>query len=134
MSALRGVRALLLDLDGVIVLAGTAVPGSVGRHRRAGPARRSPTGSSPTRRWSAGRACRGSRPGWATRSRPIVSSRALSTSAAYTARAFPGQPLYVISLDDARTEFEGQRLLTDEAARPGARVAAVIIGDSPEAS
>ena len=34
-AALAGVRALLLDLDGVIVLAGQAIPGCDRRHRRA---------------------------------------------------------------------------------------------------
>ena len=58
---------------------------------------------------------------------------ALSASAAYAARTFPGQPLYVLASDDARTEFDGQLLLShDEAGSPGAHAAAVIVGDSPE--
>ena len=69
---------------------------------------------------------------------PIPADRfqsALSVSAAYTARRFPGQPLYVLTSDDARSEFAGQRLLTDEeAAAPDARAAAVVVGDSPEAA
>ena len=67
---------------------------------------------------------------------PIAAERfesALSASAAWTARAFPGQPLYVLASEDARTEFAGQHLLTHEqAAATGASVAAVVIGDSPE--
>jgi HAD superfamily hydrolase (TIGR01450 family) len=60
---------------------------------------------------------------------------ALSVSAAYTARAFPGQPLYVLASDDARTEFEGQRLLSDdEASKPDTRASAVVVGDSPESA
>jgi HAD superfamily hydrolase (TIGR01450 family) len=60
---------------------------------------------------------------------------ALSVSAAYTARRFPGQPLYVLTSDDARAEFAGQRLLThDEAGERDARAAAVVVGDSPEAA
>ena len=47
--------------------------------------------------------------------------------------ALPGQPLYVLASEDARTEFAGQHLLTHEqAAATGASVAAVVIGDSPE--
>ena len=58
---------------------------------------------------------------------------ALSVSAAYTAHHFPGQPIHVLSSDDARSEFAGQRLLTDdEADAPDARAAAVVVGDSPE--
>jgi ribonucleotide monophosphatase NagD (HAD superfamily) len=39
----------------------------------------------------------------------------------------------VLASEDARTEFEGQRLLSaSEAAKPDARAAAVVIGDSPE--
>jgi HAD superfamily hydrolase (TIGR01458 family) len=57
----------------------------------------------------------------------------LSISAAYTARQFPGRPLYVLASDDARIEFAVQHLLTDEeAGEPGASAAAVVIGDSPE--
>jgi len=60
---------------------------------------------------------------------------ALSLSAAYTRRRHPGQALFVLASEDARTEFEGQHLLTDvEAGRPGAAAAAVVIGDSPEAA
>jgi HAD superfamily hydrolase (TIGR01450 family) len=58
---------------------------------------------------------------------------ALSASAAFAAQAFPGEPLYVISSADARTEFEGQWLLShEEAAARDARAAAVIVGDSPD--
>ncbi len=53
----------------------------------------------------------------------IISS--LSATAAYTARAFPGEPLYVLASEDARTEFAGQRLLTHdgggERSTPGRR-------------
>jgi HAD superfamily hydrolase (TIGR01450 family) len=46
---------------------------------------------------------------------------------------FPGQPLYVLASEDARTEFAGQHLLSHEEAEVrGASVAAVVVGDSPE--
>lgn len=58
---------------------------------------------------------------------------ALSASAAYTAATFPGEALYVLSSEDARSEFDGQHLMTHEAASAAdARAAAVVIGDSPE--
>ena len=129
---LAGVRALLLDLDGVIVLAEKPVPGAA-EALAAIAARRIPfrivTNTSLVSRATLSR--------WgASMGAPIPPDRfqsALSVSAAYTARQFPGQPLYVLASDDAKTEFEGQHLLTDdEAGRRGATAAAVVIGDSPE--
>jgi HAD superfamily hydrolase (TIGR01458 family) len=130
-AALRGVRALLLDLDGVIVLAGEAIPGAaaalIALERRGMPYRIVTNTSAVSRatlsRWSAKLGA------------PIPPERfesALSASAAWTARVFPGQPLYVLASDDAKTEFAGQRLLTHEEAGTGATAAAVVIGDSPE--
>ena len=55
---------------------------------------------------------------------PIPAARfesALSASAAWTARHFRDQPLYVLASEDARTEFAGQRLLTHEEAGKRAR-------------
>jgi HAD superfamily hydrolase (TIGR01458 family) len=131
---LAGVRALLLDLDGVIVLAEKPVPGAA-EALAALAARRIPfrivTNTSLVSRATLSR--------WgASMGAPIPPDRfqsALSVSAAYTSRRFPGQPLYVLSSGDARTEFAGQRLLTDEeASAPDARAAAVVVGDSPEAA
>src|SRR5512141_233482 len=131
-DALRGVRGLLLDLDGVIVSAGKAGPGSVeavNELERRGTPYRIVTNTSLVSRRSLSR--------FATKlGNEIPPERfqsALSASAAYAARTFPGQPLYVLSSADAKTEFDGQHLLThEEAAAPGARAAAVIVGDSPE--
>ena len=131
-EALAGARALLLDLDGVIVRAGEAVPGSVEAIRtleeRAIPYRIVTNTSLVSR---------ASLSGWAARfGNDIPPERfqsALSASAAFAQRAFAGEPLYVLASDDARTEFEGQRLLShEEAGAQDARVAAVIVGDSPE--
>ena len=131
-AALRGIRALLLDLDGVIVLAGKAIPGAAEAiatlERRRTPYRIVTNTSAVSRetlsRWSAKLGA------------PIPAERfesALSASAAWTARHFDGQPLYVLASDDARTEFGGQRLLShEEAGAKGATAAAVVIGDSPE--
>lgn len=131
-AALRGVRAFLLDLDGVIVTAGTAVPGAAdaiaGLERRSVPYRIVTNTSAVSRatlsRWSSKLGA------------PIPAERfksALSASAAWTARTFPGGPLYVLASDDAKSEFAGQRLMShEEAGAPGATAAAVVIGDSPE--
>ncbi len=131
-DALRGVRGLLLDLDGVIVSAGAAVPGSVdavNELERRGTAYRIVTNTSlvSRRSLSAFAAKLGNQ------IPPERFQSALSASAAYAARAFPGQPLYLLSSADAKSEFDGQHLLTHaEAAAPGARAAAVIVGDSPD--
>ena len=131
-KALEGVRALLLDLDGVIVVAGEAVPGSpeaIAELEARGFPYRIVTNTSAVSRATlhAGRAKIGA---------PIPASRfqsALSASAAWTARHFPGAPLYVLASEDAQTEFAGQRLLThEEAGTRGASAAAVVIGDLPE--
>ena len=131
---LAGVRALLLDLDGVIVLAEKPVPGAAAALSELAKRRipfRIVTNTSLVSRATLSR--------WgASMGAPIPKERfqsALSVSAAYTKRHFPDQPLYVLTSDDARVEFEGQRLLTDEeAGKPDARAAAVIVGDAPEAA
>jgi HAD superfamily hydrolase (TIGR01458 family) len=131
-AALRGVRALLLDLDGVIVLAGEAIPGAaeaIAELDRQAMPYRIVTNTSAVSRETLSR--------WSARlGTPIPASRfesALSASAAWTARHFAGQPLYVLASEDARTEFAGQRLLShEEAGGRGAKAAAVVIGDSPE--
>ena len=131
-DTLRGVRALLLDLDGVIVGAGKAVPGSVEAinelARRRIPYRVVTNTSLVSRRtlarWAAS---------FGNDVPPERFQSALSASAAFTARAFAGQPLYVIATADAQTEFAGQHLLSNEvAAVADARAAAVIVGDSAE--
>jgi HAD superfamily hydrolase (TIGR01458 family) len=131
-AALEGVRALLLDLDGVIILKGEPVRGSVDAIR-ALEGRRIPyrivTNTSLLSRASLSR--------WAAKlGNEIPPERfqsALSASAAYAAKTFPGQALYVLASDDARSEFDGQRLLSHvEAGAPSAHAAAVIVGDSPE--
>lgn len=129
---LAGVRALLLDLDGVVVLKGDAIPGAADAVRALndrGIPFRVVTNTSLVSRSSLARF--GASIGVHVPADRIMS--ALSVSAAYTAHHFPGRPLYVLSSDDARSEFEGQRLLTDdEAGAPDATAAAVVVGDSPE--
>jgi HAD superfamily hydrolase (TIGR01458 family) len=131
-GALDGVRGLLLDLDGVLIVRNEAFPPAVAAleslRARGIPFRVMTNTSSMSRatlhRW-------GKRAGLDVPADQIISS--LSATAAFTARAFPGEPLYVLASEDARTEFEGQHLLTHAAAGSGdARAAAVVIGDSPE--
>ncbi len=132
-AALAGVRALLLDLDGVIVLKGELLPGArealASLEARAIPYR-IVTNTSLISRASLSH--------WGSRlGAPIPAERimsALSASAAFTRHRYPGEPLFVMASTDALTEFAGQRLLTsEEADRPAARAAAVVIGDAPEA-
>ncbi|MBI2777654.1 MAG: HAD-IIA family hydrolase [Chloroflexi bacterium] len=129
-SALRGVRALVLDADGVLLLAGSALPGAVealDRLEAAGVPYRVVTNFSGAHRTSLAAAV--SR----TFGRPVRPERlitAASAAAAYTLARHPGAPLFVLASDDARREWAGQRLLDLEAAAaPEASVAAVVIGD-----
>lgn len=129
---LRGVRALLLDLDGVLVLAGRPLPGAADAlaelERRAIPYR-IVTNTSLLSRVTLARRL-------ASLGLDVPAGRvasALSASAAYTRRHHPDGPLFLIASEDARTEFGGQRILgPDEADAPDARAAAVVVGDSPE--
>jgi hypothetical protein len=131
-AALRGLRAFLLDLDGVIVLAGKGIPGAseaIAELERRGVPYRIVTNTSAVSRATLSK--------WSGRLGASIPPErfesALSASAAWTARQFPGQPLYVLASDDAKQEFLGQRLLThDEAGAKGALAAAIVIGDSPE--
>lgn len=132
MAPMAGVRGLLLDLDGVLVLQGKAIPGAqeaMAEIDRRGIPYRVVTNTSLV-----------GRPALSTWGKSLGLSippdrilSALSASASYTARTFPGRPLFVIASEDARTEFAGQKLLTPtEADRKGAEAAAVVIGDSPD--
>ena len=132
-AALAGVRALLLDLDGVIVLKERLIPGA-GEALAELQARAIPyrivTNTSLVSRASLSR--------WSQRiGSPVPPDRiasALSTSAAYTRRRWPDGSLFVLASTDALTEFEGQRLLTaEEADASDATASAVVIGDAPEA-
>lgn len=132
MAPMAGVRGLLLDLDGVLVLQGKAIPGAqeaMAEIDRRGIPYRVVTNTSLV-----------SRPALSTwgkslglRIPPDRIMSALSCSAGFTARTFPGRPLFVIASEDARAEFAGQKLLSGaEADRKGAEAAAVVIGDSPD--
>lgn len=131
-AQLRGVRGLLLDLDGVSVLKGRPIPGAIEAiadlDRRRIPYRIVTNTSLVSRRTLSRQ---GASIGLQIPPERIIS--ALSATAAWTRRAFPGQPLFVITSPDGRAEFEGQHLMDAAAAdAPGAWAAAVVIGDSAD--
>lgn len=131
-TALAGVRGLLLDLDGVLVLKGEAIPGAAAAldelERRRIPFR-IVTNTSLVNRVTLAKLGEG----MGIRVGPDRILSGLSVSASETLRRFPGRPLYVLASNDAKAEFAGQRLLRDdEADAPGAEAAAVVVGDSPE--
>jgi len=127
-EALDGVRGLVLDADGVIVLKGELLPGApeaLARLVALGIPFRIVTNFSAAHRDTlSARFADGAVPG----ARFIT---AASAAAAYTATHYPGGRLFVISAPDALREFDGQTLVSlDEAdaAAPG-ELAAVVIGD-----
>lgn len=131
-AALHGVRALLLDLDGVLVLKGGAVPGAGAAlaelDRRPFPylivTNTSLVSRATLARW-------GRSVGFATPADRFQS--ALSASAAMVRREYGDRPVYVITSDDARVEFEGVNLVDAATADAApADVAAVVLGDSPD--
>ncbi len=130
-EALRGVRGLVLDADGVLVLQGAALPGSVEAVRslqdRRIPFRVVTNFSQLHRETLAGWFAKG---GVAIAPERIITGT--SATAAYTAVTYPGRPLFVLAATDARREFDGQRLLTADEADPlpAGTVAAVVIGDA----
>ncbi|MCU0482797.1 MAG: HAD-IIA family hydrolase [Chloroflexi bacterium] len=128
-TRLAEVRALVIDIDGVLQLAGRAIPGApealAELDQRGIPWRiltNTSTASRPTL------SERLARLGLAVPPERITTS--LSAAAAYTAERFPGEPLFVIAARAALPEFDGQRLLSaEETDAPDARAAAVVIGD-----
>lgn len=129
-AALHGVRGLVLDADGVLVLKGRTLPGATRALRElaeAGIPYRIVTNFSTTHRDTL--AARFSEGGLALDPGHIITSA--SATAAYTAATCPGRPLLVLAAPDARREFDGQRLLTQaEAESAPDEVAAVVIGDA----
>lgn len=129
---MAGVRALILDADGVIVLKGEPLPGAGAALRRLdglGVPFRVVTNFSSAHRDAI--AARFSAAGFPADVDRIVT--AASAAAVHTAAAHAGRPLFVLAAPDALREFEGQHLLTpDEAAAAGARAAAVVIGDAAD--
>jgi HAD superfamily hydrolase (TIGR01450 family) len=133
-DALRGIEALILDADGVIILKGEPLPGAVealARLDARGTPYRVVTNFSLAHRSSlaAGFSARG------TTVDPDRLITAASAAAAHTAAHFAGRPIYVLAAPDAMREFEGQHTVGHEAAAEAAvtpdlgGIAAVVIGD-----
>ena len=131
-AALQGVRGLLLDLDGVLVLKGAAIPGAVEAmnelERRAFPYLVVTNTSLVSRGRLAGW---GRKVGFTT---PVDRFQsALSASAAIALHEYGDRPVFVIASADARTELTALNVVSgpEVDADPSA-VAAVILGDSPD--
>jgi HAD superfamily hydrolase (TIGR01458 family) len=124
---LAGVRALVLDADGVLTLKGRAIPGSVeamGRLlERSIPFRVVTNFSSLHRESLAAR--------FAAGGMPIPADR-IVTSASAAAAYIRGRhaEAFVLATPDAAREFEGIRLMTRDEVDAGAAAGAVVVGDA----
>lgn len=130
-TALEGVRAFVLDADGVLMYRGAPIPGSaaalVELRRRSIPYRVVTNFSSAHRSTLAAQF--GKATDLEVDGAEIIT--AASAAAAYTAARHPGKPLLVLSAPDARREWAGQELIQiDEADARPEPVAAVVIGDA----
>jgi len=130
-AALHGVRAFVLDADGVLMYRGRPIPGApeaVTELRRRGIPYRVVTNFSSAHRSSLAAAF-GKATGLSVDGAEIIT--AASAAAAYTAAHHPGAPLLVLAQPDARREWAGQTLVTPEDADARTEpVAAVVIGDA----
>jgi HAD superfamily hydrolase (TIGR01450 family) len=130
-AALEGVRAFVLDADGVLLYRGQPIPGSpeaVTELRRRGIPYRVVTNFSSAHRATLAGAF-GKATGLAVNAAEIIT--AASAAAAYTAAHHAGAPLLVLAAPDARREWTGQTLISpDEADARAEPVAAVVIGDA----
>ena len=127
---LAGVRGLILDLDGVLVLKARLLPGAVealaALDTRGIPYVVGTNMSLASRATLSREMVRAGLPVPAGR---IVS--AASAASAFARLRFGTAPLYVMGSADAMTEFAGLTLLShDQAAEAGATAAAVIVGDA----
>ena len=130
-TALDGVRAFVLDADGVLMYRGKPIPGSpeaVTELRRRRIPYRVVTNFSSAHRESLAAAF-GKATDLAVDGAEIIT--AASAAAAYTAAHHRGRPLLVLAQADAKREWAGQELIApvDADARPEP-VAAVVIGDA----
>jgi HAD superfamily hydrolase (TIGR01450 family) len=128
-AALRGVRAFVLDADGVLVLRGAALPGvpaALASLDERGIPYRVATNISSLHRDTL--AARFARLGLAVSPEQIVT--ALSATADHVRRTYPGRPVFVITRPDGLREFGEHPLMSpEEADADDARAAAVVLGD-----
>lgn len=133
-GALDGVRAFVLDADGVLMYRGSPIPGAV-RAVETLKARRIPyrvvTNFSSSHRATLARAFADAT---GLPSEPELIITAASAAAAWTAGHHAGQNLLVLAQPDAMREWKGQRVLSpDDADARDVRVDAVVIGDAGDA-
>jgi HAD superfamily hydrolase (TIGR01450 family) len=133
-TALAGVRAFVLDADGVLLYRGAPIPGSVGALetlRERNIPYRVVTNFSMTHRSTLAKTF-SKLTGLPPEPDRIIT--AASAAAAYTAAHFPDGRLFVLASPDALREWAEQRTITvEEADGPGAEVDAVVIGDAGDA-
>ena len=131
-DALRGVRAVIFDADGVLVAPGTALPGvaeALGRLDARGIPYRVATNVSAAHRETV--AARFAGLGLPIPAERIVTS--LSATVDDVRRTYPGQPVFVLTHRDGLREFADDPLMAPEAAdADDARAAAVVIGDAAQ--
>lgn len=129
-AALAGVRALVLDADGVLIMRGAALPGAAGALARLdvqGTPWRIATNFSGTHRETL--AARFADIGLAIPPGRIVT--ALSATVEDVRRRYAGRPVFVLTHPDGLREFGNlPRLTPEEADAGGASAAAVIFGDA----
>jgi HAD superfamily hydrolase (TIGR01450 family) len=133
-EALDGVRAFVLDADGVLLYRGVPIPGAVGAIETL-KARRIPyrvvTNFSSSHRATLARAFADAT---GLPSEPDLIITAASAAAAWTASHHAGGALFVLAQPDALREWKGQHVLTpDGADAKGAHVDAVVVGDAGDA-
>ena len=132
-AALAGVRAFVLDADGVLLYRGVPIPGApeaTVELRRRGIPYRVVTNFSSAHRSSL---AAGFSKSTGLPVDPAEIITAASAAAAYTAKHHAGKPLLVLSAPDARREWDGQELIAiDEADARSEPVAAVVLGDVGE--
>ena len=130
-AALAGVRAFVLDADGVLMFKGAPIDGSpeaLVELRRRGIPYRVVTNFSSAHRSSLAAAF-GKATGQDVDGAEIIT--AASAAAGHTARVHAGKPILVLAAPDARREWAGQEVLSpDEADARSEPVAAVVIGDA----
>jgi HAD superfamily hydrolase (TIGR01458 family) len=128
---LAAVRALLLDLDGVLVLKGVPILGaaeSLATLESRGIPFLVGTNTSLFSRATLSRELRAA--GIDVAPERIVS--AASAAAGYCRRHFPNEPVYVMGSPDGLVEFEGLRLLSNSEAADAGTAAAVVVGDAAD--
>jgi HAD superfamily hydrolase (TIGR01450 family) len=130
-AALDGVRAFVLDADGVLMFKGGPIDGSaeaIAELRRREIPYRVVTNYSSAHRSSLAAAF-GKATGLEVDGAEIIT--AASAAAAHTRRHHPGAPILVLATPDARREWASQDTVSpDEADARAEPVAAVVIGDA----